>query len=115
MVSIYSDQRPAPRRFAASPALHAPTHLDTLVEPDWLTVPILSLLRQCLGTIGVQGAPLTHPDNEVALELLLDFLDAPTSSHSEWEPNLKLHFQCQSKCKWPGLVRPGLAWRPSSS
>ena len=76
MVSIDSDQRPAPRRFAASPALHAPTHLDTLVEPDWLTVPILSLLRQCLGTIGVQGAPLTHPDNEVALELLLDFLDA---------------------------------------
>ena len=61
---------------AASPALHAPTHLDTLVEPDWLTVPILSLLRQCLGSIGVQGATLTHPDNEVALEVLLDFLDA---------------------------------------
>ena len=70
VVSIDSDQRPAPRRFAASPALHAPTHLDTLVEPDWLTVPILSLLRQCLGTIGVQGATLTHPDNEVALESL---------------------------------------------
>ena len=53
MVSIDSDQRSAPRRFAASPALHAPTHLDTLVEPDWLTVPILSLLRQFLGSIGV--------------------------------------------------------------
>ena len=80
IVSIESDQRPAPRRFAAFPALHAPTHLDTLLERDWLTVPILSLLLQCLGSssIGVQGANLTHhnPDNrdEVALDVpvLLD-------------------------------------------
>ena len=58
MVSIDSDQRPAPRHFAASPALHAPTHMDTLVNPDcqWLTVIGLLPVRQFLGSIGVQGA-----------------------------------------------------------
>ena len=76
MVSIDSDQRPAPRRFAASPAIHAPTPLVNLVEPDWLTVPILSLLLQCLCSIGAQGDTFTHPDNKVALGVLLDFLDA---------------------------------------
>ena len=76
MVSIDSDQRLAPRRFAASPALHTPTQLDTLVKPDWLTTPILSLLPQCLGSFGAQGDTLTHPDNEVALGVLLEFLDA---------------------------------------
>ena len=73
MVSIDSNQRPAPKRFAASPALHAPTHLDTLVEPNWLTVSILGLLFQCLISIGAQGDTLAHPDNEVALGVLLDF------------------------------------------
>ena len=76
MVAIDSDQRPAPRRFAASPALNAPTQLHTLVEPDWLTVPILSLLLHCLGSIVAEGDTLTHPQNQVALGVLLDFLDA---------------------------------------
>ena len=93
MVSIDSNQRPAPRRFAASPALQAPTgresnplgyfgNLDTLVEPYWLTVPILSLLCQFLGSIGVQRATLTHPNNEVALDVLLDFLMQPSKAVS---------------------------------
>ena len=50
--------------------------MDTLVEPDWLTVPILSLILQCLCSIGAQGGTLTHPSNEVALGVLLEFLDA---------------------------------------
>ena len=63
MVSIDSDQRTASRRFAASPALPAPTLLDALVQPDWLTVPILSLLLQCLCSIGAQGDTITRADN----------------------------------------------------
>ena len=41
--------------------------MTNLVEPDWLIVPILSLLFQCLGSVGAQGDTFAHPDNDVAL------------------------------------------------
>ena len=43
MVFIDSDQRPARRRFAASPALPAPTLLDILVELDLLAASLSDL------------------------------------------------------------------------